>query len=980
MLRQKVFSCVLLWTLGVIVLSQYNAHSQNPTFSRFSEEEGLPSNDVYDVLVADDGLMWFATDNGVSRYDGNEFVNFSVSNGLPANSVLKLYQDQSGKIWFLSYNGMLSYYDQDEILQYTFNDSIVEYFHDNYFNKIYVDSTGGLLLSPRHGGSGYIKKDGQLYSDDELRPSHIDTCYLSFEDKGDDYFLTILSKKPDKCIKHGQLFFADSTYFIPVEFTPRQFQRNFIEIGKDEYMVSYRNCVYYIKDQWIKANRYFNEEVLSLYRDDQERLWVSVKYDHGIYMFEDYSMSGSGTHFLDGYTITSTTQDQEGDYWLGTEGNGVFFLPSFDFKLYKLPGDDRNLNVMALAVSGNRMWFTSRDKHLYTGRVSDGAISDIRMIDIGEPYDWIKHICVDSEGFLWLSSTEYLRYDPAGIPRPTDTVINSTFLSKGLGDTVIVASRRLGIYKQDKLLELVDPDSSRRVYSAYHDRDKGIWLGTLYGVYLYKDGIAYYKGELSPVLRERISCISKVKDMLVFGTSAHGLIMVRGDSVTSHITEENGLIGNSIKSIFPQNDSIIWVGTKDGLNKIILQPGYNEWEIESYGQNDGLPSSEVSSIVMHDEYIWLATGSGLVSFHPDNLKPHLSPPRIQIKNIQINGRDTCLHAQYSLAHDQNDLRISFSGITYRSEEGLRYRYMLSNYNDEIVETKNQWAIFPNLPPGDYTFFVNVGNIHGVWNESPQTIQFHIRKHFTQTVWFIILMIIISSTAVFLITMFFQKQKKIKENARNELVRMEQKLFRLQMNPHFVFNALLAIQGFMYLNKSKEAGRYLTSFAKLIRHTLYGSSEEYISLDKEIEALQYYLELQRLRFNESFDYIIDLDEDLIPESTQIPPLLIQPFLENAIEHGLQHKEDPGKLILKMSMQEDCLMVEVEDNGIGREQAELLQKKKGKLHKSMGLEIIRKRVESLNKIMSKKILLEIIDLHKNEKAAGTLVKICIPYKNT
>lgn len=244
----------------------------------------------------------------------------------------------------------------------------------------------------------------------------------------------------------------------------------------------------------------------------------------------------------------------------------------------------------------------------------------------------------------------------------------------------------------------------------------------------------------------------------------------------------------------------------------------------------------------------------------------------------------------------------------------------------------------------------------------------------------ILLIILSSGTLVLIWAFFQRQKKIKENARYELVKMEQKLFRLQMNPHFVFNALLAIQGFMYMNKPREAGRYLTAFAKLIRHTLYGSSEEFITLDKEIEALQYYLELQRLRFSEKFDFVIHVDDELIPESTEIPPLMIQPFLENAIEHGLQHKKKQGKLKLDISIKDDCLMVEVEDNGIGREKAMKMQKKKGKLHKSMGLEIISKRMESMNKITLRKIQLEIIDLHGSDGAAtGTRVRIYIPYKN-
>jgi signal transduction histidine kinase len=518
------------------------------------------------------------------------------------------------------------------------------------------------------------------------------------------------------------------------------------------------------------------------------------------------------------------------------------------------------------------------------------------------------------------------------------------------------------------------------VYSAYHDKDHGIWLGTLYGLYVFQKGNAYFKGDISPFLSERISCIDKMKEYLVVGTTAHGILFLKDDTIAYHLTNENGLLGTSIKALFIQDDSTAWVGTRLGLNKIVMDIDKQDFHIESYGHSDGLPSSEINSISMHDGHVWLGTGRGLVSFNPVNLTPHMVPPVINISSIRLMGKDTSILEQYDLPYDQNSIRIEFKGITYRKEENMRYRYMLSNYQDQIVETKNDWVLFPNLPPGEYTFFVNVGNVHGNWNEAPERIDFRIRKHYTQTLWFIILLILATLASLALITIFFQRQRKIKQNARNDLLRMEQKLFRLQMNPHFVFNALLAIQGYMYMNKPQEAGRYLTSFAKMIRHTLYGSSEEYITLDKEMQALQYYLELQRLRFNEHFNFSIELDDEIIPESMLIPPLLLQPFLENAIEHGLQHKKEGGMLYVRLKADVDCLMIEIEDDGIGREESVKLQKEKGKLHKSMGMDIVRKRVESLNKILSQRIRLEITDL-KNEdgKAAGTLVRMCIPFRS-
>jgi len=185
---------------------------------------------------------------------------------------------------------------------------------------------------------------------------------------------------------------------------------------------------------------------------------------------------------------------------------------------------------------------------------------------------------------------------------------------------------------------------------------------------------------------------------------------------------------------------------------------------------------------------------------------------------------------------------------------------------------------------------------------------------------------------------------------------------------------------MYERNAPDAGRYLTSFAKLIRHTLYGANEELIALANELEAMKYYLDLQRLRFNNKFEYTIEIDTDIIPESIHIPPLLIQPFLENAIEHGLQHKLSQGTLQLNISGTNKCLIVIIEDDGIGRAEARKLQKKKSKLHKSMGMEIVQKRIFSMNRAMNTNITLEIIDLKdENEKGIGTRVKICIPYKD-
>jgi streptogramin lyase/two-component sensor histidine kinase len=946
-------------------------------FNQITEDEGLPSNDIYDILVADDGRIWFASDNGVCRYDGNSFENFSVNDGLSESTIIKLYKDHSGRIWFLAYNGTLSYFEDCRITQYPFNDTIIKIFPDSYLNKIYVDPSGSISFSPRYGGKVIIDKFGFIQPGRLPNPGvSSDECYLFFEDRGEDYFLTLLESLPDGSVSDGLLFCQAGQYFLQVEYFSREFQRNYVKLAEDEYLLSHRNKVYYIRDHQIVLKKTFDDEVLVIFEDRSGNIWVSEKYDKGIYRYESADrINGESDHFLDGYTITDLIQDKEGGYWFSSEGNGVLYIPGFEFTKYDIPGGEHNPNITTLTVAGNRLWFSTRNKEVFSTNIREGTIGEIRRLPLEEPYDWIRNIIVDKNGYLWLSSTPNARYDPAGFPRPPDTIIHANYIGRARGDTILVGGQRPAYFYKDKFVGYIGSDYVNRIYASYHYRNL-VYLGTLYGLYAYIDGELRDYGNQLGLEKKRINSLNKIKEFLIVGTSDHGLSFIRNDSIIFSIDSDQGLLSNNINTIFVENDTTLWVGSKAGLNRIYLSRDPNNWVIESFSVADGLPSNEINTIAIHDGFIWLATGDGISSANIQRLKPHTRPPIIQVEGVQINGKDTTIQDHYILNHDQNDIRISFAGISYRMAGRLKYRYQMTNVADQFTLTRNNWVDFPNLPPGEYTFFLNVGNIHNIWNEKPVIIRFSIKKPITQTLGFMLAMIMGTIILILGISSFLQRQRKIKQEARVELARMEQKIFRLQMNPHFVFNALLAIQGFMYQKNVRDAGRYLTSFAKLIRHTLYGSREEDVQLNNELEAMKYYLELQRLRFNENFDFIIKVDEHIFTESVRIPPLLIQPFLENAIEHGLQHKKDKGMLKLEIKQEGDMLTIEIEDNGIGREASMKLQKKKGKLHKSLGMEIVKSRLESMRKVVGKKIAFEVKDLLKEDGTAkGTLVRIKI-----
>ena len=229
---------------------------------------------------------------------------------------------------------------------------------------------------------------------------------------------------------------------------------------------------------------------------------------------------------------------------------------------------------------------------------------------------------------------------------------------------------------------------------------------------------------------------------------------------------------------------------------------------------------------------------------------------------------------------------------------------------------------------------------------------------------------------FLIMIGFLIIRHNKLKSEHNSIILEQKLLRIQMNPHFIFNSLTSIQSFLFEKDKLMAGKYISDFASLMRLILENSREEFISLEKEITTLKYYLELQKLRYENKFDYSIFIDPLLNPEFDVIPPMLGQPFVENSIKHGILNKDTKGQIDIRMNKNDEILIFEIEDNGIGRKKAKQLKEEDGNKHVSLALSITKERLQNINKNKSKKINFEIIDLEKNNQASGTLVKFEIP----
>lgn len=337
-----------------------------------------------------------------------------------------------------------------------------------------------------------------------------------------------------------------------------------------------------------------------------------------------------------------------------------------------------------------------------------------------------------------------------------------------------------------------------------------------------------------------------------------------------------------------------------------------------------------------------------------------------------------------LNHKQNFFSITFSGKAYTMSQETRFRYRLKGFDNWTETNGDRLANYTNVPPGKYLFQLQAANNEGIWNEELMELQISIARPWWLSWWFRLGSVIALATLTWWIYRYRVEQIRKKEQLRSQyekkLANVEMSALLAQMNPHFLFNSLNSIDSYIIKNESGKASEYLNNFARLMRLILQNSRSNYISLKDELETLDLYLQMESLRFAGRFEYEIKLAPGLDTSSILIPPMLIQPYVENAIWHGLMHKKDGmrGKVELIISRNENNLFCAIMDNGIGREMAETIRTQhSGHRKRSMGMQITRDRMEMINKLYNTNTSMQIIDLHDEQgKAAGTRVELVIP----
>lgn len=438
-----------------------------------------------------------------------------------------------------------------------------------------------------------------------------------------------------------------------------------------------------------------------------------------------------------------------------------------------------------------------------------------------------------------------------------------------------------------------------------------------------------------------------------------------GDTTLQKIDKKAGLISNVIEELTVNENGQIYVSSFSGVS--ILSPtershAGQSYEIRNYTEAHGLPSNEVFDIDYYGDTIYVATRNGLAKLQIVDTVQQVSKTPI-IEKVTVN--DSVFNVSSSLPlfkHFQNNLKINYKTIDHSALGNIEYRYKVNE--EDWKETRETSLSFINLPPDRYNIEIQSKNIDGKWSPScPLSIG--IKKPWWKQMWFLVFFLFSFLWSVYYVYRrridSIRQESQIKEDVRD----LERQALQAQMNPHFIFNCLNAIQNYIMSNNKTEAMEYLSMFARLIRQSLDASSQNKIALDLEIRMLKNYLELEKMRFKSRFEYKIEMPNYLDIDDIEIPPLLIQPFVENAVLYGMKPRKDGGLIVITFKKLEDYLKVQIIDNGSGIKEESLSSNRR-----SYGIGITQKRLAHINSYQGTEY-----DLDIKSSGDGTRVNITI-----
>ncbi|MEM9545561.1 MAG: histidine kinase [Bacteroidota bacterium] len=927
-----------------------NGTGQEIKYEQFTTEDGLPSMKVYNVCEDGNGVLWMGTENGLTSYDGEEFIRYSHPD-LFNNDIIKIEVDREGRVYFLNLNNQLGYIHNNEIQLIEVPEEIETISNLSAYNdKIYITSD---LYSKKKiyaleeplGGSFEFEPTEIYYAIPCLKEDRfveqVDSTMVYYKVE-EDIFNGIsgkgilVSEKGDMLASEGKVW-IQSFYVYPIDFTVF----NYLNEGSYRRIVPLKDDFFIVKSQ---GAAYYNSSTKSFFP------------------------------FFNDTRINTIFIDSEDNAWVSTAYKGLFKISNLIQKLKRIDvAIDIGVNDIFQFENGKIALGTTLSK-LITDPLDKAKV--IRLSDIGRPVGFVsfegKTVAFDEGGIVQL--------DENGLIKKRIKVLfsgpKSIQATKGFA-MVLFGS---GI-KKVSLEEFFDTHfkSDRRVYPNYRINDTcepngsgKFYMGSTTGlVYYANDEINNVDNkELQSV---SISSLTEGPDTsLWIGTMTNGIYQFRNDSILNHYTTKNGLVSNAINNLEISSNELL-ISTNQGLNIINLDTN----KIKTVSTYNFLSSNEVLVCkVIEDDY-WIGTIDGLdIISREEVYSSEVRGPKLSLKSLYASGLEVNYTESMTFDHTVNNIQLNFRNISHKSGNDKFIRYRIPTIDTSWAVTKDLNVRLPSLKPGKYQVEALGVNAIGVTGNQ-LNLSFQINPPWWKTLWAQMLGFLILVIISFLILKVRIRQEKQKLDYLTQINDIKDQALQLQMNPHFIFNSLNAIQGFIGTDDEEMAMNYLARFARLIRLIFEHSKGNTITLEEELEFINLYLDLEKLRFKNRIEVELRIDVEIeqSKDLIRVPPLLIQPIIENSFKHGLFHKKGVGNLKIDFSVEDDLLKIVVEDDGVGRKMSQKINAKNSEKHVSSGINTTMERLNLLNfNTEDKRNDFSIEDLyHENGEAAGTRINL-------
>jgi ligand-binding sensor domain-containing protein len=988
-----IFSLSILYAIASL--------AQPITGITYSVGEGLPQSQVFAMAQDAKGYMWFGTQGGgLGRFDGKSFKTF-----LPSEYVSAIAIETNKTLWVGTKKGAFRWQGSKfESVQITDNQA-------HHFTTFAKSASGTLWIGSERGLWTFDEKSQKIQK--RTLQQELDRAYIQsfFNDEKGTWIATsrgvFLLDKDDKiqsiALSKG----------IP-----------FQSICKDAngfyWLISYNQGVFILKNNDLQIEKIIQhpdfDRALCSFATVDGKVWIGTE-SKGIMQLSVKDTLWKNLNESDNLPsnhIRQIFQDSWNNIWIGTSGGGVTKLLAQNFTHFNTKNGLANDRIYALSEGKNgTIWCAVGNNGVmnYNGSSFQKPIRDSLLSNIKS-----KSLATDNAGRLWIGS------EGDGILLIDSTQNRKFTTTEGLASNFI---KSIVIDKNNHIWAATQSDGIIHLYqksvnnffienikaslpdlfisTLKLDNENRLWFASKNGIvgYLINGKIGKVYAAENGIPNVAIRCIAFDNQGFIYlGTAGEGIFIanLRVPDLKFSLLKSTQYYAKNIYLLQFDKQNALWVGSENGVEKLTLDALGNANNVQHYGKNEGFLGIETcqnAALCDQNGNLWFGTLNGLTRHFPNSGAQKSSVPKVHFVSVNLfyQALENTKYANFALLsggikegltlpYHQNHLSFDFKGIHLNSDAPMQYRWMLKGAETQWSPLSVQESVnYANLLPGDYVFMVQA-TIDGVNFSEPISAPFSVAKPFWQMLWFRILALSIIALCIYFLIKYRENKIRAKElilreqlEIKNKLLTLEQKALQLQMNPHFIFNVLSGIQGLIVNQKTEEARQQISNFALLMRNILSNSRKQLITLKEEIETLEGYLQIELQNQKSDFDYQINITQHINSEEVKLPPMLLQPFVENAVIHGIARLERRGKIEINFDLQGEILYCSISDNGIGRIKSTELKGLSPKKHQSAAIDITTERLKAMA-ISETQPTLQISDiLNADDTVEGTKVEAWI-----